>query len=191
MNLKLASLWSAVALGALSIPGSVRAQGAEPALSLNLGSGVLLETVLVKAATFRQGSPLTEAGRREDEAEREVTISRDFYIGRYEVTVGEFRRFVSETGYKTEAEKGTSGGFGWNGQALEQRFGFNWENPGFAQTDRHPVTLVTFDDAQAFTRWLSKRIGRTVTLPTEAQWELAARGGSTLMRIKNIENRYN
>lgn len=179
MNPKLAPLWSAVVLGAVSMSGSARAQSPEPALSLNLGSGVLLETVLVRAATFRQGSPLTEAGRGEDEAEREVTISRDFYIGRYEVTVGEFRRFVSETGYKTEAEKGTSGGFGWNGQALEQRFGFNWENPGFAQTDRHPVTIVTFDDAQAFTRWLSKRIGRTVTLPTEAQWELAARGGST------------
>lgn len=179
MNLKLASLWSAVVLGAVSISGSARAQSPEPALSLNLGSGVLLETVLVKAGTFRQGSPATEAGRGDDEAVREVTISRDFYIGKYEVTVREFSRFVEETGYKTEAEKGSSGGFGWNGQALEQRFQFNWKNPGFEQSEGHPVTIVTFDDAQAFTRWLSKRIGREVTLPTEAQWEFAARGGST------------
>lgn len=104
MNLKLASLWSAVVLGAVSISGSARAQTPEPALSLNLGSGVLLETVLVKAGTFRQGSPATEAGRGDDEAVREVTISRDFYIGKYEVTVREFSRFVEETGYKTEAE---------------------------------------------------------------------------------------
>lgn len=179
MNLKPLFLWSAVVLGAVSMSGGALAQSPEPALRLNLGSGGSLETVLVKAATFRQGSPSAEAGRGDDEAARDVTISQDFYIGKYEVTVGEFRRFVEETGYKTEAEKGTSGGFGWNGQALEQRFEFNWKNPGFAQTDRSPVTIVTFDDSQAFARWLSKRIGRVVTLPTEAQWELAARGGLT------------
>jgi formylglycine-generating enzyme required for sulfatase activity len=177
MNLKLFPLWSVVVLGAFSISGSAQAQSPEPVMPLNLGSGVSLETVLVKAATFRQGSPSAEAGRGDDEDERDVTISQDFYIGKYEVTVGEFRRFVDETGYKTEAEKGTSGGFGWNGQALEQRPQFNWRNPGFAQTDRHPVTIVTFDDAIAFTRWLSRKSGRIVTLPTEAQWELAARGG--------------
>jgi formylglycine-generating enzyme required for sulfatase activity len=179
MNLRLPVLWSAIALGVFPTSARPQTQSPETGLALNLGSGASLETVLVKAATFRQGSPPAEAGRGDDEAAREVTISQDFYIGKYEVTVGEFRRFVGETGYKTEAEKGTSGGFGWNGTALDQRFEFNWKNPGFAQTDRHPVTIVTFDDALAFTRWLSKRIGRPVTLPTEAQWELAARGGLT------------
>ena len=121
----------------------------EPILRLDLGSGVGLDLVLVNAGTFRQGSPSAEALRGEDETEREVTISKPFYIGRQEVTVGQFRRFVEDTGYKTEAEKGTSGGFGWNGQALEQRAGFSWKAPGFPQTDEHPVTIASMPIASA------------------------------------------
>jgi formylglycine-generating enzyme required for sulfatase activity len=164
---------------ALSSLAPVSAQAPEATLRLDLGSGVTMDLVLVKAGSFRQGSPATEPDRGDDEAQREVTLTKDFYIGRHEVTVAQFRRFVEATGHKTEAEKGTSGGFGWNGQALEQRSSFNWKNPGFPQTDDHPVTIVTFDDAVAFTRWLSGKALRAVSLPSEAQWEFAARANST------------
>jgi formylglycine-generating enzyme required for sulfatase activity len=111
-----------------------------------------------------------------------VRISRPFYMGQTEVTIAQFRQFTTETGYRTEAEIDGKGGWGYNAETRKcegRRTRFTWRDPGFPQSDNHPVVNVTWNDAQAFLQWLGKRDGHTYRLPTEAEWEYANRAGST------------
>lgn len=180
-----------VVVAALFFLAQGRALAEEP-LHIELGGGQTLEVVRIGPGSFQQGSLDSEVGRGADETQRKVTLVRPFYLGKFPVTRGQFARFATESGYRTEAEIGTSGGFGWDGAALKQRKDFTWKNPGFLQTDAHPVTIVTYKDAEAFLRWLSRKSGRAFSLPSEAQWEYAARaGGSPMIDGWNKENSAN
>jgi formylglycine-generating enzyme required for sulfatase activity len=156
-----------------------KAISADAALSLDLGQQVSLDLVLVKHGSFQMGSPTGEPKRGTDETQRTVTITRDYYIGRCPVTLAQFDRFISETQYRTEAEAGSSGGFGWDGSKLKQDRGFSWRDTGFEQHGDQPVTTVSWADALEFCHWLSRKTSRSISLPSEAQWEYACRAGTT------------
>jgi sulfatase modifying factor 1 len=111
-----------------------------------------------------------------------VRITRPFFLGKCEVTVAQFRQFVQAAGYRTEAEKDGTGGWGYNPATRKcegRKPRYNWRNPGFSQTDDHPVVNVTWNDAVAFCEWLSRNEGKRYRLPTEAEWEYSCRAGTT------------
>jgi len=144
-----------------------------------------MEFAEIPAGEFLRGSPEDEPHRLANEGpQRTVRILRPFYMARHETTVGQFREFVRETGYRTEAERDVEGGFGINFESgkVQRQSGIDWTAPGFPnfkQGDDHPVLLTSWGDAEAFCRWLSEKEGRTYRLPTEAEWEYAARGGTS------------
>jgi formylglycine-generating enzyme required for sulfatase activity/serine/threonine protein kinase len=102
-----------------------------------------------------------------------------FYLGTCEVTVGQFRQFVADTGYQTTGETNKLGGMRVQaGAKTERRADYVWNNPELAADGTCPVTLVTWQDAKAFCDWLSREEGRTYRLLTGGQWQWAAQAGS-------------
>jgi formylglycine-generating enzyme required for sulfatase activity len=133
--------------------------------------------IVVPAGTFRMGSPPGEKGRPTDGREgpqHEVTIGRPFAIGKFHVTVNQFAAFVAETGY--EAGPGCFVREGLKGEVKPER---SWRDPGFFQTGSYPAVCLNRIDARAYVDWLAGKTGKAYRLPTEAEWEYAARGGST------------
>jgi formylglycine-generating enzyme required for sulfatase activity len=141
------------------------------------------------AALFPDMEPQRLADLWDEAPVHRVRITRAFYMARHEVTVGQFRRFLEQSGHVPESIADGSGGYGYNpaydpattrrGDAFEGRDRrYSWADPGFAQTDEHPVVNVTWHDAQALAQWLSRVEGRRYRLPTEAEWEYACRAGT-------------
>ena len=167
----------------------------KPPASANIG-----DMVLVKGGSFMMGS---EEGSSDEKPVHQVTVS-DFYIGKYEVTVGEFKAFVQSTGYRSEAERHEGGAIFANG-SWGKKADASWKNPYFLQSDRNPVVLISWNDAVTYCNWRSQKealrpaytiSGTSVScdwstkgyrLPTEAEWEYAARGGSVARTVKYAE----
>lgn len=139
---------------------------------------ILPEMIKVKGGSFHMGSKDTEA--KEDEGSIHEVKVGDFYIGKFEITVGQFSSFVEITGYQSEAEKiGKS--YVYTGSWKNMK-GVNWRHDARGNLRppaeyNHPVIHVSWNDADAYCKWLSSYIKKPFRLLTEAEWEFAARGG--------------
>jgi formylglycine-generating enzyme required for sulfatase activity len=118
---------------------------------------------------------------KDEHPQHRVGITKPFYLGTYHVTRGQFRQFITDSGYRTDAENPERpGATGWDRQKEEFAVDINysWRNVGFKQTDEHPVVNVSWNDAVAFCKWLCKKERETYRLPSEAEWEYACRAGT-------------
>jgi len=191
-------LWSASVR-----PEEAHAPAAHP-LPTSIENSLGMQFALVPAGEFAMGSDeppealaaaYPQYGRERlqalgDEAPvHRVRITRPFYLGRHEVTVGQFRRFLAASGHVPESQADGTGAYGYDpdydpstsrrGDAFDGRDPkYSWSNPGFVQGDDHPVVNVTWNDAVALSEWLSVTEGRRYRLPTEAEWEYACRAGT-------------
>ena len=140
------------------------------------------ELVVIPHGGFRMGSPEGEAYREAHEGPaHEVRFARGFALARREISVGEFRRFVGASGYRTLAERsGRSRVFDDKGGQMVERAGIDWRHDalGDTATAEQPALHLAFADAEAYAEWLSRQTGQRYRLPSEAEFEYALRAGS-------------
>ena len=141
------------------------------------------DMVVVPAGSVQMGArAATDVAVAQSSPTHGVTLAQPFALGRNEVSRAEFARFVAATGHITDAEKG-AGCWASTAAAPGLRADANWRHPGFTQGDTEPVVCVSWNDAQAYVTWLNTvAAGPTYRLPSEAEWEYAARAGSTVSR---------
>ena len=166
--------------GTVAAPAPVAASGSGGFTDPTVG----MELVPVKGGCFQMGDTFGD-GQSDEKPVHEVCVS-DFAMGKFEVTVGQFRRFINATGYRTDAENNSGGKNGCWAQEFvaekewDYREWASWRKPNKYQEneENHPVSCVSWNDAQEFIKWLNGKSGANYRLPTEAEWEYAARAGS-------------
>ena len=130
--------------------------------------------VSLPAGSFRMGSPANEIGRHADESPLVQVDLPAFALALTEVTRFDWAMFERQSGYRAASACLT-----WDGDGYVQAAHLGWRNPGFSQSDEHPAVCVSWQDAQAYARWLSTKTGHQYRLPSEREWEYAARAGSS------------
>jgi formylglycine-generating enzyme required for sulfatase activity len=161
--------WLLCALTALTAQ-AVSASQAATGMVYTVSSPIPLFLRWVPGGEFRMGD-LSGTGQEDERPVRTVEVS-DFWMMHTEVTVEMFRKFVVETGHDIAP------GCGYFDDGWKTGDKLDWESPGFSQGPDHPVTCVSWEDAMAFSMWVSLETGLDFSLPTEAQWEYAARAST-------------
>jgi formylglycine-generating enzyme required for sulfatase activity len=142
------------------------------------------EMVVIPAGRFLMGTAHGEEERealsyqfRDRSQPRHEVHIKGFSAGRFEITRGQYRLFAEATG------RSSDGCFVWTGSEFEKDPAKDWRDPGYPQEDSHPVVCVSWDDASDYARWLTVKTGNDYRLLTEAEWEYAARAGTTTTRF--------
>jgi formylglycine-generating enzyme required for sulfatase activity len=141
------------------------------------------DMVVIPAGQFVMGaSPLEAANEKlpketheRSQPQHRVEI-RQFAVGKFTVTRSQYEMFVNDTGQKS------NGCYVWTGSKWAKDLALDWQNPGYDQDEKHPVTCVNWDDANAYVNWLSQKTGKKYRLLSEAEWEYAARAKKTSSR---------
>ncbi len=137
------------------------------------------EMVVIPAGSFMMGSPENEKGRNPEEGPQQKVNIKEFAVGKFDITKEQWVLFVNET------NRPATGGCSWaalpgdTSKPWDPNPAANWNHIGFVQDSSHPVVCITWDDAQDYVHWLSKKTGFTYRLLSEAEWEYAARAGTT------------
>ena len=133
------------------------------------------QMTVLPTGSFLQGSEAVSGSSAYEKPQHRVAIAYSIAMANRDVTVGDFREFIAATG------RGMQGCETYDGE-WRRSAGASWKEPGFAQSDLHPVTCVSWEDAVAYAKWLSSRTGHRYRLPSASEWEYAARAGSTAIR---------
>jgi formylglycine-generating enzyme required for sulfatase activity len=138
------------------------------------------EMIVIPAGSFMMGSPESEAGRNASEGpQHKETIPRAFAMSKYVVTFAQYKEFMNTTGRDAGASC-------WYYRDDKKKWlpkeGFTFTDPGFLQESNSPAICLNVGDANAYAAWLSKLTGQTYRLPSEAEWEYAARAGTKTAR---------
>jgi formylglycine-generating enzyme len=135
------------------------------------------EMVIVPAGHFDMGSPPSETDRESNEGSLHRVTVAAFALGRTEITRGQFAAFVKATQYQAIDNCWTL-----EGGKFQERSGRYWRDLGFPQNDKHPAACISWNDANAYAKWLSRKTGKHYRLPSEAEWEYAARAKTVTAR---------
>ncbi|HMI56608.1 MAG TPA: formylglycine-generating enzyme family protein [Gemmatimonadaceae bacterium] len=130
--------------------------------------------IVIPAGSFTMGTPANEPGFSDIEGPQHHVTVRSFAAGKFDVTRGQWAAFASAT------NRPTRHGCSWTGRTgMKPDPKGAWNDVGFTQDDSHPVVCVTWSDAQDYVRWLTERTGKRYRLLSEAEWEYAARAGTS------------